>query len=228
MRKKRLSSVQTKVDLEPSKYVIVYINGKAINCALDSGTQVFVCNSDIFPDNCNDEFRKITLRSAFRENVDAKLIKTSMALDNYSLNFPIDCLVEIADKLNAEALIHPSLYESLCLINDKTNKKENEIFAESADSFTPFSSDEDDAESGEYFMLDKILNEPVMQLVLPRFRIDKVMKLASESQFLEAIWELRKKRVDKIEFLLAANMSREIAEFVQTCKGCQLRKSEKI
>ncbi|GFS71700.1 integrase catalytic domain-containing protein [Trichonephila clavipes] len=47
------------------------------------------------------------------------------------------------------------------------------------------------------FKMDKIPNEPVMQLVLPR---------------------CKKK----------PNMSGEIAEFVQTCKVCQLRKPEKI
>ncbi|GFQ70836.1 retrovirus-related Pol polyprotein from transposon 17.6 [Trichonephila clavata] len=180
-------------------------------------------------DNSNDEFGKITLNSAFGENVEAKLIKTSITLDNNSLNHPMDCLVAITDKLNADALIPPSLYEALCSINNETN--ENDIFAESVDSFTPFSNDENDAESGneifyvesdsdnlnfnsDYskmkdqqnscdslkkvraelklnkgnFLLveeliyhrDKILNEPVMQLVLPRCRIDKVMKLAHE------------------------------------------------
>ncbi|GFR22973.1 uncharacterized protein TNCT_722631 [Trichonephila clavata] len=98
--------------------------------------------------NSNDEFGKITLSSAFGENVEAKLIKTSITLDNNSLNHPMDCLVAITDKLNAEALIPPSLYEALCSINDKTNKKENDTFAESIDSFTPFSNDENDAESG--------------------------------------------------------------------------------
>ncbi|GFW24718.1 retrovirus-related Pol polyprotein from transposon 17.6 [Trichonephila clavipes] len=115
--------VQPKVDLEPLKYVIVYINGKAINCVLDSGTQIFICNSDTFPDSSNDEFGKITLSSAFGENVEAKLIKTAIALDNNSLNHPMDCLVAITDKLNADALIPPALYESLCSINDKNNKK---------------------------------------------------------------------------------------------------------
>ncbi|GFQ63848.1 gag-Pol polyprotein [Trichonephila clavata] len=97
-------------------------------------------------DNSNDEFGKITLSSAFGENVEAKLIKTSITLDNNSLNHPMDCLVAITDKLNAEALIPPSLYEALCSINNETN--ENDIFAESVDSFTPFSNDENDAESG--------------------------------------------------------------------------------
>ncbi|GFT20314.1 transposon Ty3-I Gag-Pol polyprotein [Trichonephila clavipes] len=209
--------VQPKVDLEPLKYVIVYINGKAINCVLDSGTQIFMCNSDTFPDSSNDEFGKITLSSAFGENVEAKLIKTAIALDNNSLNHPMDCLVAITDKLNADALIPPALYESLCSINDKNNKKENEIFAESAGSSITFSNDENEAECGKdifyvesdsdninfnsdytkdeqntcdslekvraelklnkrNFLLidgliyhrDKILNEPVMQLVLPR------------------------------------------------------------
>ncbi|GFR23547.1 transposon Ty3-G Gag-Pol polyprotein, partial [Trichonephila clavata] len=96
--------------------------------------------------NSNDEFGKITLSSAFGENVEAKLIKTSITLDNNSLNHPMDCLVAITDKLNAEALIPPSLYEALCSINNETN--ENDIFAESVDSFTPFSNDENDAESG--------------------------------------------------------------------------------
>ncbi|GFT70898.1 retrovirus-related Pol polyprotein from transposon 17.6 [Trichonephila clavipes] len=126
MRKKETSQVQyvqPKVDLEPLKYVIVYINGKAINCVLDSGTQIFICNSDTFPDSSNDEFGKITLNSAFGENVEAKLIKTAIALDNNSLNHPMDCLVAITDKLNADALIPPALYESLCSINDKNNKK---------------------------------------------------------------------------------------------------------
>ncbi|GFQ73907.1 retrovirus-related Pol polyprotein from transposon 17.6 [Trichonephila clavata] len=60
----------------------------------------------------------------------------------------MDCLVAITDKLNAEApsLLPPSLYEALCSINNETN--ENDIFAESVDSFTPFSNDENDAESG--------------------------------------------------------------------------------
>ncbi|GFR25951.1 uncharacterized protein TNCT_636861, partial [Trichonephila clavata] len=97
-------------------------------------------------DNSNDEFGKITLSSAFGENVEAKLIKTSITLDNNSLNHPMDCLVAITDKLNAEALIPPSLYEALCSKNNETN--ENDIFAESVDSFTPFSNDENDAESG--------------------------------------------------------------------------------
>ncbi|GFY18267.1 uncharacterized protein TNCV_2046731 [Trichonephila clavipes] len=142
--------VQPKVDLEPLKYVIVYINGNAINCVLDSGTQIFICNSETFPDNCNDEFGKITLSSACGENVEAKLIKTAIALDNNSLNHPMDCLVAITDKLNADALIPPALYESLCSINDKNNKKENEIFAESADSSITFSNDENEAECGKY------------------------------------------------------------------------------
>ncbi|GFT40775.1 integrase catalytic domain-containing protein [Trichonephila clavipes] len=190
------------------------------------------------PGSSNDEFGKIILSSAFGENVEAKLIKTAIALDNNSLNHPMDCLVAITDKLNADALIPPALYESLCSINDKNNKKENEIFAESADSSIAFSNDENEAECGkdifyvesdsdninfnsdytkmkdeqntcdslktvrEEFKLnkgnfllidgliyhrDKILNEPVMQLVLPRCRIDKVMKLAHES-VLEVIW----------------------------------------
>ncbi|GFU99268.1 integrase catalytic domain-containing protein [Trichonephila clavipes] len=154
------------------------------------------------------------------------------------------CLVAITDKLNADALIPPALYESLCSINDKNNKKENEIFAESAGSSITFSNDENEAECGKdifyvesdsdninfnsdytkmkdeqntcdslekvraelklnkgNFLLidgliyhrDKILNEPVMQLVLPRCRIDKVMKLAHESVF-EIIWGLRKQK----------------------------------
>ncbi|GFT86948.1 integrase catalytic domain-containing protein [Trichonephila clavipes] len=94
----------------------------------------------------NDEFGKIILSSAFGENVEAKLIKTAIALDNNSLNHPMDCLVAITDKLNADALIPPALYESLCSINDKNNKKENEIFAESADSSIAFSNDENEAE----------------------------------------------------------------------------------
>ncbi|GFU85385.1 retrovirus-related Pol polyprotein from transposon 17.6 [Trichonephila clavipes] len=145
MRKKetcQVQYVQPKVDLEPLKYVIVYINGKAINCVLDSGTQIFICNYDTFPDSCNDEFGKITLSSAFGENVEAKLIKTAIAFDNNSLNHPMDCLVAITDKLNADALIPPALYESLCSINDKNNKKKNEIFAEWADSSITFSNDE--------------------------------------------------------------------------------------
>ncbi|GFR10207.1 hypothetical protein TNCT_90181 [Trichonephila clavata] len=58
----------------------------------------------------------------------------------------MNCLVAITYKLNAEALIPPSLYEALCSINNETN--ENDTFAESVDSFTPFSNDENDAESG--------------------------------------------------------------------------------
>ncbi|GFQ82696.1 retrovirus-related Pol polyprotein from transposon 17.6 [Trichonephila clavata] len=261
--------VQPKVDLEPLKYVIIYINGKAINCVLDSGTQIFICNSNIFPDNSNDEFGKITLGSAFGENVEAKLIKTSITLDNNSLNHPMDCLVAITDKLNAEALIPPSLYEALCSVNNETN--ENDIFAESVDSFTPFSNDENDAESGneifyvesdsdnlnfnsDYskmkdeqnncdslkkvhaelklnkgnFLLveeliyrrDKILNEPVMQLVLPRCRIDKVMKLAHELLYgrevrgplaiLKSSWAG--------EIHLPTNISQSAADYLQEMK----------
>ncbi|GFU77211.1 uncharacterized protein TNCV_4125881 [Trichonephila clavipes] len=99
-------------------------------------------------DSSNDEFGKITLSSAFGENVEAKLIKTAIALDNNSLNHPMDCLVAITDKLNADALIPPALYESLCSINDKNNKKENEIFAESTGSSITFSNDENEAECG--------------------------------------------------------------------------------
>ncbi|GFV38535.1 hypothetical protein TNCV_2221141, partial [Trichonephila clavipes] len=225
-----------------------------------------------------DEFGKITLSSAFGENVEAKLIKTAIALDNNSLNHPMDCLVAITDKLNADALIPSALYESLCSINDKSNKKENEIFAESADSSITFSNDENEAECGKdifyvesdsnninfnsdytkmkdeqnncdslekvhaelklnkgNFLLidgliyhrDKILNEPVMQLVLPRCRIDKVMKLAHESVFGGHMGVKKTKERIKYNFFWP-NMSGKIAEFVQTCKGCQLRKPEKI
>ncbi|GFW46538.1 hypothetical protein TNCV_1936081 [Trichonephila clavipes] len=218
----------------------------------------------------NDEFGKITLSSAFGENVEAKLIKTAIALDNNSLNHPMDCLVAITDKLNADALIPPALYESLCSINDKNNKKENEIFT--------FSNDENEAECGKdifyvesdsdninfnsdstkmkdeqntcdslekvraelklnkgNFLLidgliyhrDKILNEPVMQLVLPRCRIDKVMKLAHESVFGGHMGVKKTKERIKYNFFWP-NMCGEIAEFVQTCKGCQLQKPEKI
>ncbi|GFQ99777.1 integrase catalytic domain-containing protein [Trichonephila clavata] len=219
--------------------------------------------------NSNDEFGKITLSSAFGENVEAKLIKTSITLDNNSLNHPMDCLVAITDKLNAEALIPPSLYEALCSINNETN--ENDIFAESVDSFTPFSNDENDAESGneifyvesdsdnlnfnsDYskmkdeqnncdslkkvraelklnkgnFLLveeliyhrDKILNEPVMQLVLPRCRIDKVMKLAHELLYgreargplaiLKSSWAG--------EIHLPTNISQSAADYLQEMK----------
>ncbi|GFS56207.1 transposon Ty3-I Gag-Pol polyprotein [Trichonephila clavipes] len=96
---------------------------------------------------------KITLSSAFGENVEAKLIKTAIALDNNSLNHPMDCLVAITDKLNADALIPPALYESLCSINDKNDKKENEIFAESADSSITFSNDENEVECGKDIFL---------------------------------------------------------------------------
>ncbi|GFU58725.1 hypothetical protein TNCV_932672 [Trichonephila clavipes] len=181
-------------------------------------------------DSSNDEFGKITLSSAFGENVEAKLIKTAIALDNNSLNHPMDCLVAITDKLNADALIPPALYESLCSINDKNNKKENEIFAESADS----SIEELKLNKGNFLLLDgliyhrdKILNEPVMQLVLPRCRIDKVMKLAHESVFGGHMGVKKTKERIKYNFFWP-NMSGEIAEFVQTCKGCQLRKTEKI
>ncbi|GFY00126.1 transposon Ty3-I Gag-Pol polyprotein [Trichonephila clavipes] len=74
---------------------------------------------------------------------------------------------------------------------------------------------------------DKILNESVMQLVLPRCRIDKVMKLAHESVFEGHMGVKKTKERIKYNFFWP-NMSGEIAEFVQTCKGCQLRKPEKI
>ncbi|GFQ96556.1 integrase catalytic domain-containing protein [Trichonephila clavata] len=220
-------------------------------------------------DYSNDEFGKITLSSAFGENVEAKLIKTSITLDNNSLNHPMDCLVAITDKLNAEALIPPSLYEALCSINNETN--ENDIFAESVDSFTPFSNDENDAESeneifyvesdsdnlnfnsdyskmkdeqnncdslkkvraelklnkGNFLLVeeliyhrDKILNEPVMQLVLPRCRIDEVMKLAHELLYgreargplaiLKSSWAG--------EIHLPTNISQSTADYLQEMK----------
>ncbi|GFW76660.1 retrovirus-related Pol polyprotein from transposon opus [Trichonephila clavipes] len=144
----------------------------------------------------------------------------------------MDCLVAITDKLNAEALIPPALYDSLCSINDKSNKKENEIFAELADSSITFSIDENEAErgkdifyvesdsdninlnsdytkmkdeqnncdslekvraelklnKGDFLLNDgliyhryKILNEPVMQLVLPRCRMDKPEKIGDRA-----------------------------------------------
>ncbi|GFQ83628.1 retrovirus-related Pol polyprotein from transposon 17.6 [Trichonephila clavata] len=219
--------------------------------------------------NSNDAFGKITLSSAFGENVEAKLIKTSITIDNNSLNHPMDCLVAIMDKLNAEALIPPSLYEALCSINNETN--ENDIFAESVDSFTPFSNDENDAESenkifyvesdsdnlnfnsdyskmkdeqnncdslkkvraelklnkGNFLLVeeliyhrDKILNEPVMQLVLPRCRIDKVMKLAHELLYgreargplaiLKSSWAG--------EIHLLTNISQSAADYLQEMK----------
>ncbi|GFV47000.1 hypothetical protein TNCV_3033971 [Trichonephila clavipes] len=74
---------------------------------------------------------------------------------------------------------------------------------------------------------DKILNQPVMQLVLPRCRIDKVMKLAHESVFGGHMGVKKTKERIKYNFFWP-NMSGEIAEFVQTCKGCQLRKPGKI
>ncbi|GFQ85629.1 retrovirus-related Pol polyprotein from transposon 17.6, partial [Trichonephila clavata] len=219
--------------------------------------------------NSNDEFEKITLSSAFGENVEAELIKTSITLDNNSLNHPMDCLVAITDKLNAEALIPPSFYEALCSINNETN--ENDIFTESVDSFTPFSNDENDAESvneifyvesdsdnlnlnsdyskmkdeqnncdslkmiraelklnkGNFLLVeeliyhrDKILNEPVMQLVLPRCRIEKVMKLAHELLYgreargplaiLKSSWAG--------EIHLPTNISQSAADYLQEMK----------
>ncbi|GFV58401.1 transposon Ty3-G Gag-Pol polyprotein [Trichonephila clavipes] len=211
------------------KYIPPNVRREVIN--LNSKENKFINSKQ---NSSNDEFGKITLSSAFGENVEAKLIKTTIALDNNSLNHPMDCLVAITDKLNADALIPPALYESLCSINDKNNKKENEIFAESADSSITFSNDENEAECGKdifyvesdldninfnsdytkmkdeqntcdslekvraelklnkgNFLLidgliyhrDKLLNAPVMQLVLPHCRIDKVMKLAHESVF---------------------------------------------
>ncbi|GFU02676.1 hypothetical protein TNCV_535061 [Trichonephila clavipes] len=74
---------------------------------------------------------------------------------------------------------------------------------------------------------DKILNEPVMQLVLLRYRIDKVMKLAHESIFGGHMGIKKTKERIKYNFFWP-NMSGEISEFIQTCKGCQLRKPEKI
>ncbi|GFW24922.1 hypothetical protein TNCV_3846561 [Trichonephila clavipes] len=187
----------------------------------------------------------------------------------------MDCLVAIPDKLNAEDLIPPALYESLCSINDKNNKKENEIFAEPA---ITFSNDENEAECGKdifyvesdsdnmnfnsdytkmkdeqnnydslekvraelklnkekillidglIYHRDKILNESVMQLVLPHCRIDTVMKLAHKSVFGGHMGVKKTKERIKYNFFWP-NMSGEIAKFVQTCKGCQLRKPEKI
>ncbi|GFT92148.1 retrovirus-related Pol polyprotein from transposon 412 [Trichonephila clavipes] len=66
-----------------------------------------------------------------------------------------------------------------------------------------------------------------MQLVLPRCRIDKVMKLAHESVYGGHMGVKKTKERIKYNFFWP-NMSGEIAEFVQTCKGCQLRKPEKI
>ncbi|GFU21190.1 transposon Ty3-I Gag-Pol polyprotein [Trichonephila clavipes] len=220
---------------------------------------------------------KGTTSSAFGENVNAKLIETTIGLDS-NLNHPMDCLVAITDKLNADDLIPPALYRSLCSINDKNNKKKNEIFAESADSSLTFSNDENKAECGKdifyvesdldninfnsdytkmkdeqnncdslekdcaelklnkgnfslidglIYHRDKILNEPVMQLVLPRCRTDKVMKLANECVFGGHMGVKKTKERIKYNFFWP-NMSGEIAEFVQTCKGYQLRKPEKV
>ncbi|GFT12854.1 hypothetical protein TNCV_5095681 [Trichonephila clavipes] len=59
-----------------------------------SGSGIFIKNGNsIKIYSSNDEFGKITLSSAFGENVEAKLIKTAIALDNNSLNHPMDCLV---------------------------------------------------------------------------------------------------------------------------------------
>ncbi|GFV89133.1 hypothetical protein TNCV_4913321 [Trichonephila clavipes] len=66
-----------------------------------------------------------------------------------------------------------------------------------------------------------------MQLVLPRCRIDTVMKLAHESVFGGHMGVKKTKERIKYNFFWP-NMSGEFAEFVQTCKGCQLRKPEKI
>ncbi|GFY35615.1 transposon Ty3-I Gag-Pol polyprotein [Trichonephila clavipes] len=157
--------------------------------------------------NCNDEFGKITLSSAFGENVEAKLIKTAIAVDNNSLNHPMDCLVAITDKLNANALIPPALYESLCSINDKNNKKENEIFAESADSSITFSNDENEAECGKDIFY--VEND-------------------SDNINFNSNYTKMKDEQNNCDSLEKPNMSGEIAEFVQICKGCQLRKPEKI
>ncbi|GFV32883.1 integrase catalytic domain-containing protein [Trichonephila clavipes] len=119
----------------------------------------------------------------------------------------MDCLVAITDKLNADALIPPALYESLCSINDKNNKKETEIFAELADSSITFSNDENEAECGKDIFYVESDSDKI------NFNSDYTKMKDEQNTY------------DSLE---KPNMSCEIAEFIQTCKRCQLRKPAKI
>ncbi|GBM98543.1 hypothetical protein AVEN_30140-1, partial [Araneus ventricosus] len=74
---------------------------------------------------------------------------------------------------------------------------------------------------------DKILSEPVAQLVLPRSRVENVMKLEHESVFGGHMGARKTKERIRYNFYWP-NMSNDIADFVRTCMGCQLRRKDKI
>ncbi|GFW78970.1 retrovirus-related Pol polyprotein from transposon opus [Trichonephila clavipes] len=187
--------------------------------------------------NCNDECGKIILSSAFGENVEAKLIKTTIALDNNFLNHPMDCLVAITDKLNAEALISPALYESLCSINDKNNKKENEIFAESADGSITFSNDEKETECRKDIFyvesdLDNInFNSDYTKIKDEQNNCGSLEKVRAELKLNKGNFSL----IDGLIYHRDKILNEPVMQLVlsrcridKTCKGCQLRKPEKI
>ncbi|XP_042899321.2 uncharacterized protein [Parasteatoda tepidariorum] len=280
------------VDLHPLKYVSVYVGGgKKLKCVIDSGTQIFVCNSNLIPGAEEEEYGKIILSSAFGEHVEAKLVKTMVSLNRDSaLNYPVECIITLTDKLNVDALIPPFLYEKLissdfesscegkssenrCVLQKESahvflqHINEKDILSEGEESGCSLSGSEtnilnEDSKlfsdycklkeeqtncislekiraelkqnKGNFILMDgliyhkdKILNESVMQLVLPKCRQNKVLKLAHESVFGGHMGVRKTKERIKYSFYWP-NMRKDITEFVQTCEGCQLRKTEKI
>ncbi|GBN85711.1 hypothetical protein AVEN_22818-1 [Araneus ventricosus] len=263
------------VNIHPLTRVTVSVEGKEIDCILDSGTQVFVINSALLNNSESFDYGKIVLTSAFRENVEAKLIKSTTTLPNkMSLNHPLECIIAVTDKLNVDALIPLSLYESLCSLNkekvmhfvpDKSECLENRSHEEKNENDSALSetmNDSDDSNfhsdatklkqeqkeclsletvrdqltqsKGNFVLIegliyhkDKILNEPVAQLALPRSRVENVMKLAHESVFGGHMGVRKTKERIRYNFYWP-NMSNDVADFVRTCMGCQLRRKDKI
>lgn len=74
---------------------------------------------------------------------------------------------------------------------------------------------------------DKVLGEPVTQLVLPRCRIKKVMELAHESVFGGHMGVRKTKERIRFSFFWP-NMTSDISDFVQSCMGCQLRRNDRV
>ncbi|CAL1288217.1 unnamed protein product [Larinioides sclopetarius] len=263
------------VNINPLTHVMVSVGGKEIDCIVDSGTQVFVINSRLLDDSEGFDYGKIMLTSAFGENVAAKLIKSTITLPNKtSLNHPLECIIAVTDKLNVDALIPLSLYESLCSLNkervlhlvaDESEHLENFSCEEKNDNVSALSESVDDSDDSKFysdaiklkqeqiecvsletvreqlkqrkgdfiliegliFHKDKILSEPVAQLVLPRSRVENVMKLAHESVFGGHMGVRKTKERIRYNFYWP-NMSNDITDFVRTCMGCQLRRKNKI
>ncbi|GBN17553.1 hypothetical protein AVEN_175627-1 [Araneus ventricosus] len=73
---------------------------------------------------------------------------------------------------------------------------------------------------------DKILGQPVTQLVLPQDRRQQVLKLAHESVFGAHMGMIKTKERIRYSFYWPG-LSQDVEIFCKTCKECQLRSSEK-